>query len=66
MMSKEYIVVLVRPEEKDSSEIDMHAAEIVMRFTERPEEEFLERLASARPGWRVFCLTGAASWHGAE
>ena len=61
-MSKEIIVLLV-DDPGDQQDIDDAAAKVFMRFTEPPEEDFLQRLAQANPGKRVYCLTGASTWH---
>ena len=46
-----------------SDDIEDQAARVFMRFTEPPSDDFLNRLAIANPGKRVYCLTGASSWH---
>lgn len=63
-MSKEYIVLYVK-ESTDSNEIDGQPAKVFMRFTEEPPSDFLYRLAKDAPGYRVYCLLGAATWHAA-
>ena len=60
-MSQEYMVVIVTP--NDDSSVDGASAEVLMRFTEPPGDDFLQRLAESRPGERVFCLMGASTWH---
>lgn len=44
-------------------DIDGQSAKVFMRFTEEPDESFLKRLAIANPGKRVYCLSGASTWH---
>lgn len=60
-MSKSYVVVFVEPD--DLGGIDGASAEVFMRFTEKPTDEFLSRLAATRPTERVYCLLGADTWH---
>ena len=63
-MSKEYMVLLVeKTEDDDSLDIDGQPAEVFMRFTEPPSDDFLNRLAKIKPKHRVYCLVGASSWH---
>lgn len=61
-MSQEYMVLLVK-EPKDSMSIDGQKAQVFMRFTEEPNAEFLDRIAQANRGWRVYSLLGASTWH---
>lgn len=61
-MSKDYVVILVK-EPKDGYDIDDMAAQVFMRFHEQPADDFLDRIAAANPGKRVYSLLGAASWH---
>lgn len=61
-MSKEYLVLLVDAGEDDHS-VDGKKAEIFMRFTEEPSEEFLQRVAKLNVGKRVYSLMGASTWY---
>lgn len=60
-MSKEYMVLIVEPDA--GGDIDGMAAEVFMRFTEAPDDDFLKRLAANVPGKRVYSLIGASTWH---
>lgn len=60
-MSREYLVLLVKPDEH--GEVDGQPAEVFMRFTEQPSDDFLGRIATSNPGKRVCCLIGASTWH---
>ena len=63
-MSKEYLVLIVEdPDKYDQYDVDGLPAEVFMRFTEEPKEEFLITVARAHPGKRVYCLMGASTWH---
>lgn len=63
-MSREYMVLLV-DEPANEHNIDGQAAQVFMRFTEQPDEEFLGRVSQANPGKRVYCLLGASTWFNA-
>lgn len=65
-MSRCYMVVRVTPDE--NGEVDGQPAEVFMRFTEEPSDEFLSRLANEQPSKRVYCLLGASTYYeaGAE
>lgn len=64
-MSREYMV-LIADEPNGHVDVQGVSATIFMRFTEPPPEDFLERLAAANKGKRVYCLLGASTWHKAE
>lgn len=59
-MSMEYMVLIV--DAPDDNDVDGASAEVFMRFTERPDDDFLGRLARENPNKRVYCLSGASSW----
>ena len=60
-MSRSYMVLFVSPDQDGS--VDGMEAEVFMRFTEPPTDEFLKRLADEQPGVRVYSLMGASTWH---
>lgn len=60
-MSRECIVVIVQPDERGN--VDGAPAEVFMRFTEEPDADFLQRIATSQPGKRVYCLMGASTWY---
>lgn len=64
-MSREYLVLIVDepPEGRDIDSDDAAKAEVFMRFTEEPSDAYLERLARANPGKRIYSLMGASTWH---
>lgn len=62
-MSQEYMVLLVKKPKNDTLSIDDQPAKVFMRFTEPPDDDFLNRLALANPRHRVYCLMGASTWH---
>lgn len=62
-MGQDCIVVLVNDPGPDKWSIDGQEARVFMRFYEPPEDDFLERLSKQHPGWRVYSLCGAQTWH---
>jgi len=64
-MSKEYLVLFV-DEPGSWRDVDGQKAEVFMRFTEEPTEDFLSQLARQNRGRRVYCLMGASSWFSAD
>lgn len=60
-MSREYLVLFVKA--NHLGQIDGQPAEVFMRFTEQPTSQFLDDLATSRPGERVYCLMGGSTWH---
>lgn len=62
-MSREFMVLIVPEPSEDSIDVNDLTARVFMRFTERPSEDFLGRLADENPGHRVYCLLGASSWY---
>lgn len=62
-MSREYMVLIADEPPCDRCIEYLHA-KVFMTFTERPDDDFLGRIAAQNPGKRVYCLLGASTWHG--
>ncbi len=59
-MSRDYVVIVVNTTDDD---IDGVQGRVVTRFTEHPGDDYLFRLAQEQPGRKVYCLSGASTWH---
>lgn len=62
-MSQEYMVLLVKKPRDDTLSIDDQPAQVFMRFTEKPDDEYLTSLAKFHSDCRVYCLLGASTWY---
>lgn len=61
-MSREYMVLLVETPTPDTNDIQGCKAEVFMRFTEEPTQDFLYRLSQQHPTKRIYSLMGASTW----